>query len=193
MLGKMLYLSVIGRPILYGVLFILKVINFIKLFSLVLMIRNGIIKIPPTEPKLLLTETEYIEKEINIFKKWCGYVAETNDVFSETNDKENKTKCIKKQNDNMDDIFYKLKEYNELMLSQNYLEKKWRNRTLITSTPQGNIIMYYDCYKRGFSYYSDQTNISYALLNVIAMKYVKMFLCIDLFIDNKIIKNKNRL
>lgn len=190
MIGKLLYLSVIGRPILIVLLFILKVINFIKLLCFIFMVKNGLIKIPLKEPNLLLTEKEYVEKEINIFKKYIDFRDSSKqsvekDLFAVACGE----KCRK--NENVDNIFYKMKEYNELMLSPNYLEKKWKNRTLIANTPQGNIIMYYDCYKRGFSYYSDQTNISYSLLNVVAMKYVKLYLCLDLFIDNKLIKKNN--
>ena len=179
MFGKLLYLSVIGRPILYVLLLILRGIYLIKIFCLIFMIRNGMIIIPPKEPKFsLLSESDYIKEEIIKFKKRMNY-------FSEQKEKENQNKW----NTNVDDIFYKTKEYNEAMItSPNDLEKKWKNRTIIEKTPQGNIIMFYDCYKRGFSYYSDQTNVTYSLLNAVAMKYVKIYLCMDLFVDNKIIK-----
>ena len=115
MIGKLLYLSVIGRPILIFLLFILKVINFIKLFCLVFMIRNGLIKIPLKEPNLLLTEKEYVEKEINIFKKYINFRDSSKqnvekDPFAVTCGE----KCRK--NENVDDIFYKMKEYNEVTI-----------------------------------------------------------------------------
>jgi hypothetical protein len=43
--------------------------------------------------------------------------------------------------------------------------------------------MYYDVYKKGFAYYCDQQSIPYIILNTLAMKYVRLFLCRDLFVD----------
>ena len=75
----------------------------------------------------------------------------------------------------------KLKE--SLIEIDNELEKKWRTRILIESTPlSGNIIMYYDAYKLGFAYHSDHF-VSYDVLNKIAMKYVITYHCRDFFMD----------
>jgi hypothetical protein len=94
-------------------------------------------------------------------------------------------------NVSMDDIFYKPKELLEVLKkTNNYLELKWKKKILIESTPRGNIIMFYNVYKNGFSYYSDQNSIPYSLLNAVAMKYVRIFLCRDLFIDDKNIPKK---
>ena len=71
----------------------------------------------------------------------------------------------------------------------NYLEKKWKTRVLIEYTPRGNIIMYYNPYKMGFSYYCDSTGIPYPILNAVAMKFVIMFNCRDFFIDECFIQN----
>lgn len=65
----------------------------------------------------------------------------------------------------------------------NHLEKAWKKRILIESTPRGNIYMYYDIFKHGFAYYSDQTGIPYTILNAVAMKYVMIFFCRDFYLD----------
>ena len=47
--------------------------------------------------------------------------------------------------------------------------------------------MYYDIYKQGFAYYADQNNVPYSVLNGMAMKYVVMFFCRDLYFDETVI------
>lgn len=88
------------------------------------------------------------------------------------------------KNQNIDTFFYNKKEYRVVMEEpNNQCEKTWKSRILMRCTPQGtNIIMYYDPYKLGFTYYSDQT-MSYNILNSIAMKYVLYYKCYDLFLD----------
>jgi hypothetical protein len=94
-------------------------------------------------------------------------------------------------NENTDKVFYSKKEYQELLENpDNYLEKKWKHNILFESTPRGNIIMYYDAYKQGFSYYCDTSGISYDILNAVAMKYVYVFRCKDFFIDQNITEDK---
>jgi hypothetical protein len=94
-------------------------------------------------------------------------------------------------NTNIEPIFYNLKEYNQLVIQENNeLEKKWKIRFLYESTPIGNIIMFYDVYKKGFAYYSD-IHITYPLLNSIAMKFVRIYCCRDLFIDDTITPVEN--
>jgi hypothetical protein len=44
--------------------------------------------------------------------------------------------------------------------------------------------MYYDVYKKGFAYYCDSTGIPYIVLNAVAKKYVRTFMCRDLFMDD---------
>jgi hypothetical protein len=51
-------------------------------------------------------------------------------------------------------------------------------------TPRGNVIMYYDVYKQGFAYFSDQM-VTYPILNAMAMKYVVVYGCRDFFLDNQ--------
>jgi hypothetical protein len=65
------------------------------------------------------------------------------------------------------------------------IEKKWKSRILFENTPQGSVIMYYDVYKNGFAYYSNNILMDY-FLNAIAMKYVVIFKCRDFFLDEKL-------
>lgn len=90
-------------------------------------------------------------------------------------------------NQNIDPIFYDKKEFTELMKeSNNYLEKIWRTRILFEKTSRGNIIMFYDPYKLGFSFFCDHKIISYDILNAAAMKYSTFFRCLDFFVDENI-------
>jgi hypothetical protein len=90
-------------------------------------------------------------------------------------------------NKNMDEEYYNIELYKKTIEHENSeFELKWKRRTLIEYTPRGNIIMYYDVYKKGFAYYCDQQSIPYILLNTLAMKYVRLFMCRDLFVDETI-------
>ena len=57
---------------------------------------------------------------------------------------------------------------------------------MLETTPRGNILMYYDAYKQGFSYYSDTSNIPYFVINAAIMKYVLLYRCRDFFLDDQI-------
>ena len=63
------------------------------------------------------------------------------------------------------------------------VENAWKSRILFQNTAQGNVIMYYDIYKLAFVYYSDM-QVSYKWLNFCAMKYVRIFYCLDFFVDD---------
>ena len=90
-------------------------------------------------------------------------------------------------NKNTDKEFYDIKKYEDMMMIENNdIEIKWRTRILIENTPRGNIMMYYNSFKRGFAYYSDQQGVPYVILNTMAMKYVRVFQCRDLFMDDKV-------
>lgn len=91
------------------------------------------------------------------------------------------------RNISIDESFYSKKKFQQLLIdTDNTIEKQWKTRILYESTPRGNIIMYYDVYKQGFSYYSDVTSIPYSVLNSVAMKYVLIYNCRDFFMDNQI-------
>jgi hypothetical protein len=95
---------------------------------------------------------------------------------------------------NIDPIFYDKAKFAEAMRTENnYLEQKWKKCLLYESTPRGNIFMYYDVYKSGFGYYSDQNCVPYAILNAMAMRYVVVFFCRDFFMDESIITELSKL
>ena len=94
--------------------------------------------------------------------------------------------------ENIDAVFYSKSQWTELLKDENnYLEKKWRTKILIENTPRGNVIMYYDAFKMGFAYYSDQT-MPYPVLNAVAMKYVLTFFCRDFFMDEVVMGETNQ-
>jgi len=94
-------------------------------------------------------------------------------------------------NYNIDPIFFDKKEFNEFMKTpNNSLESIWKTRILMESTSRGNIIMLYDAYKLGFSYYCDQNVVPYDILNTVAMKYVMTYRCYSFFIDELILPGK---
>lgn len=90
------------------------------------------------------------------------------------------------KNSNIDNVFYSKCLYQEMLIDpKNVLEKLWKTNILYVNTPRGNIIMYYDVYKLGFTYYCD-SSLPYNILNSVAMKYVLYFRCLDFFIDEEI-------
>lgn len=92
-----------------------------------------------------------------------------------------------KYNANIDDILYNRAELLECMKDpKNPYEEKWQKRILYETTPRGNIVMYYDVFKQGFAYYTDQT-MTYTILNIAAMKYCLYFSCLDFFIDEQVL------
>lgn len=93
----------------------------------------------------------------------------------------------KNMNENINEIFYSKKKLEEMMKDMdNIIEKEWKTKLLFENTPRGKVIMFYDAYKMGFSYYSDNSFIPYSLLNSVAMKYVITFFCRDFFVDENI-------
>ena len=58
----------------------------------------------------------------------------------------------------------------------------FKNRFVMETTPNGNVIMTYNNDKKTFIYYSDHT-IPYRYLEVVSRKYVKMFNCLSIYID----------
>lgn len=89
-------------------------------------------------------------------------------------------------NSSVEPEFYDKEKYNEIMkLETNVLETVWKKRILFETTPRGNIVLFYDPFKQGFAYYSDQ-HIPYSILNAAAMKYVCVFRCRDFFVDEQV-------
>lgn len=88
-------------------------------------------------------------------------------------------------NSNIDAIFYNKIEFETYMNHAKCtdLEQIWKNRISLVSTPRGNVMMYYDPYKMGFSYHCDQSKLSYDILNACAMNYVIQHRCLNFYID----------
>lgn len=125
--------------------------------------------------------TIFYEKKIECINPDKIYYSKILDKFQKTDE----------NNYNIDSIFFNKKEFNEFMkTTNNSLETIWKTRILMESTPRGNIIMFYDPYKLGFSYYCDQNVISYDILNTVAMKYVMIYKCYLFFIDQLILPEK---
>lgn len=115
------------------------------------------------EPALELSENDkYKQYQKNVFMK----------SFDE-----------KVANENIEAVFYIRPEYNKIVqFPDNHLECKWKTRVLIESVDNNIIVMFYDAYKEGFSYYSDR-QVNYDILNAVSMKYCRTFLCRDFFMD----------
>lgn len=128
---------------------------------------KGITMIPV--PTIIDITNNYIENQKGRFIKY------------EKKNSENK-------NANIEAAFYNKNDHLKAVVdADNELEKTWKRRILYVATPRGNVVMFYDAYKLGFSYYSDSYNLPYALLNSIAMKYVITYKCYDFFTDDSII------
>jgi hypothetical protein len=93
----------------------------------------------------------------------------------------------KNYNENIDPVIYDREKYDELVKNpENHLEKAWTTRILMEITARGNCIMRYNIYKHSFEYYAD-CYIPYALLNMLAMKYVLIYRCRDFFVDEHLL------
>lgn len=89
-------------------------------------------------------------------------------------------------NKNIEPVFYIRPEYNKVVQTPNNpLEEAWKTRILFETVDGNNIVMFYDAYKEGFSYYSDK-QVLYDNLNAVAMKYCRVFLCRDFFMDEAV-------
>lgn len=121
-------------------------------------------------------------KPPSIVEKNKEFVDENKEKFLKKVEKEKETI---KSSSQIDPLFYDKKSYKNVMMmvKENDCEKMWKTRILIKTIPQGgNIIMYYDPYKLGFSYYCDQ-HMNYNILNSVAMNYVLTYHCYDFFFD----------
>ena len=126
--------------------------------------------------------------EISKMKSVVSFYSRVNEYIKQENNRFISTYEIDTpiHNINLESIFYNYKEYNNFVIKENNeLENIWKTRILYEHTPIGNIIMFYNIYKKGYAYYSD-VHMTYTLLNAVAMKYVRIFCCRDLFIDDNI-------
>jgi len=122
-------------------------------------------------------EQKYLEERTTDFQRVFDV------FFYETNKLPHQLQ--QKYNANIPQLFYNKQEYDEYMNqnSTTELETQWKTRILLEYTPRGNVSMYYDPFKMGFAYHCDQKTVSYELLNACAMKYVKLYSCLDFFVD----------
>jgi hypothetical protein len=91
-----------------------------------------------------------------------------------------------KHNANTEEVFYDRAAFARAVAEPDQaFEKRWRARIIHETTPIGGIVMYYDVFKDGFAYHCDSvSSAQYAVLNAVAMKYVRVFCCRDLFVDD---------
>ena len=142
------------------------------LFTKIYTIIHGLPNSPPSPPTISDYVSTYTKKHHDQFIKVL-----TEKVLTE--------KSI--YNTNTDACLYNRKECTEMMLDpENDLEKKWKTRILFETTPRGNIIMHYNPFKNAFAYYCDNASLPYTILNAVVMKYVLLYRCIDLFIDEHV-------
>jgi hypothetical protein len=88
------------------------------------------------------------------------------------------------ENANIDPILYDFEARKTVFQDpDNLYEKQWKSRALYSSTPRGNVLMYYNPFSLSFLYYSDEQIIPYSILQKLAKKYVVMFRCKNFYID----------
>lgn len=127
-------------------------------------------KTESTKPKTIAqTQQEYSEKYLTRFLEFTSQPSEF-------------------KNANIDAVIQDAEALAEILKdANNDVEKQWRRRVLIETTPRGNVFMFYDIYKRAFSYYCDQAVMPYKIINAAAMKYVMTFRCCDFFVDSSVL------
>ena len=69
-------------------------------------------------------------------------------------------------------------------LNENKDYKSLKDKTLTEETPDGDVFFRYDHDNEGFEFWCDKIP-SYKILETVARKYVKMFSCVDLYIDKR--------
>jgi len=137
-------------------------------------------------PKTSNTMLEFIEIEYTNWEEKVQKYLENQGIIGE-----NKGKW---GNENMEVGYYDKdafgKIYQEMVIKsgetnmESEEEKKWKRRVMIVHVPMiGNVMMYYDFFRLSFAYYSDTKGIHYNILNACAMRYVGVFHCMDLFMD----------
>ena len=137
------------------------------------------------EFKKQITNSPQPKREESILEKTNKYIKKRRDEFIKKVENV-KAYQIYKRNANIPPVFYSKNEYSKVLEDEkNPIEKEWKTRILFETSPKGNIIMYYDSYKQGFSYYTDANSIDYKLLNAVAMKYVLTYACLDFFMDDE--------
>ena len=155
---------------------------------------NGVLKKQKKRrPKAINDMLEFVEVQ---YDNWEARVEskmkrENRESLEKVEDKEELAKG-KWGSGNIDEKYYEKEEfeniYTQIVLEpDNDEEQKWKRRVMILYVPMiGNIMMYYDVFRMCFAYYSDTQGINYNILNACAMRYVCMFHCMDLFMDEMV-------
>lgn len=92
---------------------------------------------------------------------------------------------VEDKNSNIEHFYYDRDQYNEVLKDVNNIQESlWKSRILTYTIRDKQVFMYYDPYKMGFTYYCVES-LPYHLLNIVAMKYVRVFHCYDFFMDNQ--------
>jgi hypothetical protein len=165
--NKNLLVNLLGLYLLFGFYCFLHENDFFNFFSPKEI--DGNLKLELSEKPFVDHEKIFFNKELKTFMK----------IYEEKEDFN--------PNENMDEEFYNKNLYKETIIQKNSdFEKKWKSKILNMNSPRGNITMYYDVYKLGFAYFSNHSFIPYEILNTMAMKYVRIFRCRDLFMDDKV-------
>ena len=152
-------------------------IYYVHFIAFLLRMYNSLFFKSASLPIVEIDETHvFTEKQKQIFL----------DTFFDFENKSIKNK--EKWNENIDPCCYSIDFLQDLTTldENNELELQWKRRLLQQTTPRGNIIMYYDFYKQAFAYVSDQ-QMPYTVLNACAMKYIRIFRCLDFFVDVNIL------
>jgi hypothetical protein len=133
-------------------------------------VKNPIETIRKNESK---THEEIYEKTIQFYKSMSDEEANKN-IVSELYNKDDRKRILE--------------------VADNPIEKQWQSRILMENTKNGgNILMYYNCFKSSFAYYSDTQLISNKDLYYAAMKYVVRYRCRDFLIDTDTYPNNKMI
>lgn len=130
-----------------------------------------------TNGKLLLNEIQKIGEVVGYFQFQKDAKKEETDDMVCTKEDETQIKTILFEEKYKEEY----KNAQDADLSQERLDHL-KNSILIESTPLGNVVMFYDCSRETFTYYSDST-IPYRYLEVVARRYVVTNKCKKLYID----------
>uniref|UniRef100_A0A6C0HT93 Uncharacterized protein n=1 Tax=viral metagenome TaxID=1070528 RepID=A0A6C0HT93_9ZZZZ len=122
--------------------------------------------------KLQNVARTFRNKTVNLYHSWYTY------FYPEQ-------KTIKKESPI---VIYENK-YKEKFLTIEGDRKTNLNNILFEATPNGNVIMFYNSEKARFEFYSDKT-IPFRFLETVARKYVIVFQCKNIYIEQTNGKNK---
>jgi hypothetical protein len=132
------------------------------------------------------------QKEVKVIKYedkyWDKYERMLNKEKEEKKDKEEEKKELEGELEGELEEEKKEEEKNEEKEEKDEKKKEEieisKNNILFETTPNGNVLMFYDSKRTSFIYYAD-TAIPYRYLESVARKYVTTYHCLHLYIDMK--------